>query len=191
MCAKHAELTIKYICTREGCLHELCEMCLLEHKEHIASIKSVFDIIEKSCSELEAKDLKSVKTAIMERERDSFDKIDKLLDEFYCMLKQKCQALKRKMLNDYSSKTNFLENYERFKELTTQVRGKKDLVSTELIGVVKEYLQYENNPKITSISVDPHFYPRFDQIFNECVQEKESFDTGEEGHPKVGRGHGS
>ena len=160
-------------------------MCILEHKDHISHIKSIYDIIEKSCNELEAKDLKSIKNSIIHREADSFNKIDALLDDFYTVLRNKCHGLKRKMLNDFSSKTNFLENYDQFKNMTSQMRGKKSVISNDLIGVLKEYLHFENNPKVTSIHVDPNFTQRFDQIFHECVQEKESFDSGEEGQPKV------
>lgn len=173
------------MCTQQNCLKELCELCILEHKEHIASIKSIEEIIDRSCHELEAKDLKSVKSAIIHRETDSFNKIDNFLDEFYSMLKGKMQALKRRMLYECSAKTNFIEHFGKFRDMATRVLTKQEKITPELLSMLREFVQYEQSPKFSSIMVDPTFYDRFDQAFSDCVLMKDNFESGEEGNPKV------
>jgi len=184
VCHRHGDLPIKFICT--NCLKEICDLCILEHKEHITSIKSIYDIIDKNCRELEASDLKAIKKAITHREAESFNKIDYFFDEFYSLLKAKIQAMKRKMLHESSAKINFLDNYPRFKEMAMQVKQNRDMLTPELLDMLKEFVQFEQNPKFSSISVDPNFYTRFDQIISECVLDKENFESGDEGCPKVG-----
>lgn len=184
-CARHSDLGVKFICTLPNCLKELCDLCILEHKEHISSIKSIYTIIDKSCEELEAKDLKSVKSAIIHRETESFNKIDTFLDEFYSALKGKIQALKRKMLYECSSKTNFIEQFGRFKEMANRVSMKRENITPELLTMLKEFIQFEQSPKYSSIQVDPTFFDRFDNVFNECVLQKDNYESGDEGNPKV------
>ena len=115
MCSSHPDVHVKFLCTKEGCYKELCDLCILDHKEHIKTIKSIYEVIDRHCQDLEAKDLKSIKNAIVHREADSFNKLDHFLDEYLTLLKSKFRSLKRRMLFDSSSKSTFIENYPKFK----------------------------------------------------------------------------
>ena len=52
VCRCHS-LPVEFLCLKRGCFRELCGHCLLIHKEHVADVKPLKDVIHSALSKLE------------------------------------------------------------------------------------------------------------------------------------------
>ena len=64
-CPTHAQ-PIEFLCTRVSCLHELCGLCLLSHKEHIEEITALNELIARDAALLAQQDFSAAQTGLVE-----------------------------------------------------------------------------------------------------------------------------
>ena len=114
-CKEHSYKKIEFICSSQGCLRELCSMCILSHKEHIDKIKHLHTHIKEQYDIIKEINLKKIKQKINEEEEKNSKKLDLIYDEIKEILFKKIHGLKDKLVKSNNKVRSALYDMSQFK----------------------------------------------------------------------------
>ena len=116
-CEKHQFKKIEFICSLESCLREMCSMCILDHKEHIDSIKHIHTHIQEQYESIKNLDLKKIKDDINRNEEIHSRRLDCLYEEIKGILHKKIMNLKDDLISANNKNRNVLMNMTKFRDI--------------------------------------------------------------------------
>jgi hypothetical protein len=115
-CEKHQFKKIEFICSLANCLREMCSLCILDHKEHINSIKHIHTHIKEQYQAIKNMDLKKIKAEINRNEEVHSKRLDCLYEEIKGILHRKIMHLKDDLISANNISRNALLNMTKFRD---------------------------------------------------------------------------
>lgn len=172
-CEKHKFKKVEFICSFSGCLRELCSMCILEHKEHINSIKHINSHIEERFESLKNLNLKAIKSDINQAEVIHSDRLDSLSQEIMELVNQKFNNLRNNLILANNKARKRLADIKRFKQEYKVLQANPRILEFKNFGsqnnteLIKSCLSYNQMDNEFGVSIERRlFLKQFRQILD-------------------------
>jgi hypothetical protein len=114
-CEIHQYKKVEFICSDTKCLREMCSMCILDHREHIDSIKHMHTHITEQYEKIKNMDLKKIKSEVNRNEEVHSKRLDCLYEEIKSILHSRMMNLKDDLVSSNNKTRQALINMEEFK----------------------------------------------------------------------------
>ena len=158
ICKTH-KIAIEFLCCDKDCFVELCGYCILEHKEHIRSIKAIKDIISDSLKY--AKEFldnpQNLMDQITEKQQIHEKNLDSLMLKLLQIISKKIDSFKNSLNSHRNSSLELINDFKKFQTKNENSIMEIEKIDKEKIDLAKKFINKSNLMNFVNMNVNSCF----------------------------------